>query len=36
MEEVFPGIRQFEDRDEINKMTVNNALFMDIWDLCDK
>lgn len=35
MEEVFPGIRKFEGRDEINQMTVNNALFMDMWDLCN-
>lgn len=35
MEEVFPGIKKFKDRDDINQMTVNNALFMDIWDLCN-
>lgn len=34
MEEIFPGIRKFKDRDEINQMTVSNALFMDMWELC--
>lgn len=35
MEEVFPGIRKCEDRDDTNQMTVNNALFMDVWNLCN-
>ncbi len=34
MEEIFPGIKKIPERSEINKMTVNNALFMDLWNLC--
>ncbi len=35
MEEIYPGIKKFKDRQEINQMTVNNALFKDMWELCD-
>lgn len=35
MEEVFQCIKKNGDKDETNQMTVNNALFMDIWDLCN-
>ena len=34
MEEIFPGISQFPDSCDKNKMTVDNALFMDLWNLC--
>jgi hypothetical protein len=33
MNEIFPGIRKFPDREELYQMNVNNALFMDLWDL---
>ena len=35
MDEVYPGIKKFKDREEINQMTVGNALFMDMWELCN-
>ena len=34
MEEVCPQIRKFNDSDD-DYMTVNNALFMDMWELCE-
>lgn len=35
MDEIYPGIKKFKDREETNQMTVNNALFMDMWNLCN-
>lgn len=35
MDEVYPGIKKFKDREETNRMTVGNALFMDMWELCN-
>ena len=35
MDEVYPGIKKFKDREETNQMTVGNALFMDMWELCN-
>ncbi len=33
MNEIFPGIKKFPDREELYQMNVNNALFMDLWNL---
>lgn len=35
MDEVYPGIKKFKGREETNQMTVGNALFMDMWELCN-
>lgn len=35
MDEVYPGIKKFIGREETNQMTVGNALFMDMWELCN-
>lgn len=35
MDEVYPGIKKIKDRKETNQMTVGNALFMDMWELCN-
>lgn len=35
MDEIYPGIKKFKDKEETNQMTVNNALFMDMWNLCN-
>lgn len=34
MDEVYPGIKKFKDREETNQMTVGNALFMYMCELC--
>lgn len=35
MEEICPEIKKFKDGEENSKMTVNNALFMDLWNICN-
>lgn len=35
MEEVCPEIKKYQDEEDSSLMTVNNALFMDFWDICN-
>ena len=35
MDEVYPGIKKFKDREETKQMTVGKALYMDMWELCN-
>ncbi len=33
--EVYPGIKSLKTEKKTNQMTVGNALFMDMWELCN-